>query len=243
MKVRQDAWTEENDLLLAETVLRHVREGSTQLNAFEEVGDKLNRTSAACGFRWNAVVRHQYEKALSLAKKQRKQRQRILGREQSGKKKLLYTPPVVKVEEFAPIPTNSVPVETEDFNEVFDMETAVEMVPTNLSSSVMQSFGGMSIDSIISYLQNLNHSNLQVDILKSENERLKRENADLKRQNQMLDGKVQHLEQNTETIQEDYETLMKIMNRARKLVLFEEEERPQTTFKMDRNGNLEKVAE
>ncbi|BBP92967.1 hypothetical protein BsIDN1_65850 [Bacillus safensis] len=68
-KQRQDAWSEENDLLLAETVLRHVREGSTQLNAFEEVGDKLNRTSAACGFRWNAVVRHQYEKALALAKK------------------------------------------------------------------------------------------------------------------------------------------------------------------------------
>ena len=68
VKDRQDAWTEENDLLLAETVLRHVREGSTQLNAFEEVGDELNRTSAACGFRWNAVVRHQYEKALQLAK-------------------------------------------------------------------------------------------------------------------------------------------------------------------------------
>ena len=79
MKVRQDAWTEEDDLLLAETVLRHVREGSTQLNAFEEVGDKLNRTSAACGFRWNAVVRHTYDKALALAKKQRKQLQRILG--------------------------------------------------------------------------------------------------------------------------------------------------------------------
>ena len=45
MKVRQDAWTDEDDLLLAETVLRHVREGSTQLNAFEEVGDQLNRTS------------------------------------------------------------------------------------------------------------------------------------------------------------------------------------------------------
>ncbi len=26
-KQRQDAWSEENDLLLAETVLRHVREG------------------------------------------------------------------------------------------------------------------------------------------------------------------------------------------------------------------------
>src|SRR3954471_16287455 len=101
MKVRQDAWTDENDLLLAETVLRHVREGSTQLNAFEEVGDKLNRTSAACGFRWNAVVRHRYEKALQLSKKQRKQRQRILGKDQGGKKKLLYSPPAT--EELTPI--------------------------------------------------------------------------------------------------------------------------------------------
>ena len=99
MKDRQDAWSEENDLLLAETVLRHVREGSTQLNAFEEVGDKLNRTSAACGFRWNAVVRHDYEKALQLAKKQRKQRQRALGQ---PTKKLLYTPPETVVNEELP---------------------------------------------------------------------------------------------------------------------------------------------
>src|SRR6476661_7335921 len=105
MKVRQDAWTDENDLLLAETVLRHVREGSTQLNAFEEVGDKLNRTSAACGFRWNAVVRHTYDKALSLAKKQRKQRQRILGRDTGGKKKLLYTPPAPTIADIT-VPTN-----------------------------------------------------------------------------------------------------------------------------------------
>ncbi|TPG12233.1 RsfA family transcriptional regulator, partial [Sphingomonas koreensis] len=97
-KQRQDAWSEENDLLLAETVLRHVREGSTQLNAFEEVGDKLNRTSAACGFRWNAVVRHQYEKALQLAKKQRKQRMRALGNGQPAKKRLLYQPPAVDPE-------------------------------------------------------------------------------------------------------------------------------------------------
>jgi len=37
-KARQDAWIEENDALLAEAVIRHVKEGSTQLNAFEEAG-------------------------------------------------------------------------------------------------------------------------------------------------------------------------------------------------------------
>src|SRR5699024_5324480 len=77
-KERQDAWSHEDDLLLAETVLRHIREGSTQLRAFEEVGDKLNRTSAACGFRWNAEVRQSYDQAVQIAKKQRKEKNRAL---------------------------------------------------------------------------------------------------------------------------------------------------------------------
>jgi prespore-specific regulator len=71
--VRQDAWNQDEDLLLAEVVLRHIREGSTQLSAFEEVGDRLSRTPAACGFRWNSTIRKKYESAIQLAKKQRKQ--------------------------------------------------------------------------------------------------------------------------------------------------------------------------
>ncbi|OMP66552.1 RsfA family transcriptional regulator [Domibacillus epiphyticus] len=180
MKIRQDAWSEENDLLLAETVLRHVREGSTQLNAFEEVGDVLNRTSAACGFRWNAVVRQQYEKALSLAKKQRKQRSRSL------EKKVIYTP------------------KTE----------------------------GVTMTDVIGFLQSLE----SVDMLKAENDRLRAEN-------EKLQHKLQKIEQSSETMQEDYETLMKIMNRARKFVALDDEESPSVTFKMERNGNLEKMAE
>jgi prespore-specific regulator len=282
MKVRQDAWTEENDLLLAETVLRHVREGSTQLNAFEEVGDKLDRTSAACGFRWNAVVRHNYEKALQLAKKQRKQRQRILGKDQGGKKKLLYAPPVPVMDESL---TGSLPeVETNESQFMFDLslleqddkqidaalmaevedlvnnkreqkdystEAAAEMADMPAPAARVQATPvrytvpstGMTLGHVIAYLQSLNGSSLQVDIYKSENERLKREINSLRKQNEELQGKINRLELNTNTMQEDYETLMKIMNRARKLALFEEEERPATKFKMDRNGNLEKVAE
>jgi prespore-specific regulator len=249
MKVRQDAWTDENDLLLAETVLRHVREGSTQLNAFEEVGDKLNRTSAACGFRWNAVVRHRYEKALQLSKKQRKQKQRILGKDQGGKKKLLYSPPVGASEELEPIPyepPTSTPAE-EGTPPVFDLTTlTAEMAAEPFVKPAISSHrqdNNLSLDTVINFLKNFSHSNLQNDALKSENERLKREMVELRRQNAEMAAKINNLEQNTVTIQEDYETLLKIMNRARKLVLFEEEERPATKFKMDRNGNLEKLAE
>lgn len=229
MKVRQDAWTEENDLLLAETVLRHVREGSTQLNAFEEVGDKLNRTSAACGFRWNAVVRHRYEQALQLAKKQRKQRQRLLGKENGGKKKLLYTPPTPSIEELG-LSIGETINHTDEQREI-------------ALSTTTQENGNINLDQVIMYLQTIKSSTIHIELLKSENERLKREIDELKKQNKELENKVKELEENSETYKEDYETLMKIMNRARKLVLFEEEERPTTKFKMDRNGNLEKMAE
>lgn len=70
---RQDAWTADDDLLLAEVTLRHIREGSTQLKAFEEAAQRLGRTPAACGFRWNNTVRKQYEEAIQLAKQQRQQ--------------------------------------------------------------------------------------------------------------------------------------------------------------------------
>lgn len=69
---RQDAWTKDEDVILAETVLRYIREGKTQLEAFKEVAEKLSRTSAACGFRWNATIRKQYQSAIQLARDERK---------------------------------------------------------------------------------------------------------------------------------------------------------------------------
>ena len=72
-ETRQDAWTKDEDILLAETVLRYIREGKTQLEAFKDVAEKLSRTPAACGFRWNATIRKQYQEAIQLAKEERKQ--------------------------------------------------------------------------------------------------------------------------------------------------------------------------
>jgi len=198
MKERQDAWTEENDLLLAETVLKHVREGSTQLNAFEEVGDKLNRTSAACGFRWNAVVRHDYEKDLQLAKKHRKQRQRALGKNQPVKKRLLYTPPTPNLEEFA----DELPLFTSESS------STRQEVQTGQHSITRPA---MTLDAVISYLQSLSNTSLGIEALKSENERLKKEKNEIIAKNEELEKKIAQLEQSAANIQEDYETLMKIM--------------------------------
>src|SRR5699024_12574549 len=113
VKMRQDAWLSENDILLAETVLRHVREGSTQLSAFEEVGDQLNRSAAACGFRWNAVVRKDYEDQLEDAKRERKQAMRMLGNGFKRRGQQLYLPNADKNEEQQQdIPLSSLTLET-----------------------------------------------------------------------------------------------------------------------------------
>lgn len=81
---RQDAWTANDDMVLAEVILRHIREGGTQLSAFEEVAAKLGRTPAACGFRWNSTVRKRYETAINIAKEQRQKRMKELRSRQTS---------------------------------------------------------------------------------------------------------------------------------------------------------------
>lgn len=83
-KKREDAWDENHDLTLVNTVISHIKNGSTQLAAFEESASRLNRTAAACGFRWNKELRSQYETEINDAKsfrmnlkQQKKQQVRI----------------------------------------------------------------------------------------------------------------------------------------------------------------------
>lgn len=210
MKVRQDAWSHEDDVLLAETVLRHIREGGTQLLAFDEVGDELNRTSAACGFRWNAVVRQRYVEEIKQAKKERKERKRaaayLSGRRHVGQ----------------PIPSY-----------VYNM-------PTN--PTVMTENKEINLEMVIQFLKNLGNDNQSSDKLKRENEKLLKENLELLTKNKELETELQKLKEEHTIIEEDYQSLIQIMNRARRMAILQDEEPLSTsTFKMDKNGNLEKV--
>ncbi|MBM7541725.1 RsfA family transcriptional regulator [Amphibacillus cookii] len=212
-KVRQDAWSHEDDLLLAETVLRHIREGSTQLNAFEEVGDQLNRTSAACGFRWNAEVRQNYDQAVAIAKRQRKQNKR----EQLRQHKTNQTTTSLFKEE------NNEQLEKQLYNHS-KQET-------------------LDLNAVIHYLVGLKkqteQSNKQV-IAYSD---LEQKHQALLTENKQLKQEVASLQKQLETVQEDYQTFLKIMDRARKMVVFsDEDEKKLPTFIMDKNGNLEQVA-
>lgn len=100
MVTRQDAWSNEEDLLLSEVVLRQIREGGTQLSAFKEVGQLLSRTSAACGFRWNSHVRKVQEKHIEEAKKYRKSsaRKKEVMIHSKDKQKKIQTPEQLAVD-------------------------------------------------------------------------------------------------------------------------------------------------
>ncbi|MCT8139555.1 RsfA family transcriptional regulator [Anaerobacillus sp. CMMVII] len=216
MKIRQDAWSSEDDLLLAETVLRHIREGGTQLKAFDEVGDELNRTSAACGFRWNAVVRNQYNEAIKLAKKQRKEM----------KRRLSYKPTTT--------------IHTQ-------META--MMPTMTASEVnignyQQPQQSISLKDVLNFIQSLASKEGSSLELRRENEKLMKENLQLMTEKKELETKLSKLENDHRVVEEDYQSLIQIMNRARRMALLQDEEEQVQApkFRMDKNGNLEKIA-
>lgn len=215
-KVRQDAWSHEDDLLLAETVLRHIREGSTQLKAFDEVGDLLNRTSAACGFRWNAEVRQKYEQAVELAKKQRKEKKRKEAKEQQTYQKpqpAAYYPPSPDPEDFR-LP-----------------EPEAEQGITSRAASEE-----IGLNDVIQFLKGLEQESSTQPSIQARLNELEEENKSLSEQNSQLHRKL-------ESVTEDYQALIQIMDRARKMVLFEEPEqdyKPQ--FRMEKNGNLENVA-
>ena len=91
---------------------------------------------------------------------------------------------------------------------------------------------------------NIKQQTSQSSFIEYENMRLKKEIHSLQAKIQGLETQIKKLESEANTMHEDYDTVMKILNRARKLVLFDEEDSGSVpTFKMDKNGNLEKVAD
>ncbi|MBA4494269.1 RsfA family transcriptional regulator [Paenactinomyces guangxiensis] len=199
---RQDAWTDEDDMILAEVTLRHIRDGSTQLSAFEEVAEKLGRTPAACGFRWNSSVRKKYEAAIQIAKSQRQKKSQERGR-------------ISAYRSFQ-----------EDFSSTND--------------SVY------SLDNIIRFLRQ--HKN-EVNELRKQQKQMEKELEErevhmkkLERENMEMKNQLNHVQSDYRLVNDDYRTLVQIMERARKMALLDEEDSTgKTKFRMEENGNLERV--
>jgi prespore-specific regulator len=68
-KKRNDTWTTEQDVLLADTIVEYVKTGRSISSACREVGKLINRTEGACSLRWKQKLKKIYSDHLELAKK------------------------------------------------------------------------------------------------------------------------------------------------------------------------------
>ena len=210
--VRQDAWSPDDDLMLAEVTLRHIRDGSTQLAAFEEVGQRIGRTSAACGFRWNSCVRKRYDEAIGMAKQQRQKRNYL-------KKQGIGT--VREAQQLM----------GEDADAVKGEVAFAE---------------SLSLEAIIRYLRQWKNTVQEINRqLRQLEKELKDKDAQLreyKEQNERLSKEIDEAQNGYQVVNDDYKALIRIMDRARRLAfLSEDAEEDHSRFKMDANGNLERI--
>ncbi|MCL6570698.1 MAG: RsfA family transcriptional regulator [Bacillus sp. (in: Bacteria)] len=203
---RQDAWSQDEDLLLAEVVLRHIREGGTQLQAFVEVGKQLTRTSAACGFRWNSYVRKQYKSGIELAKKQRKE--------------LKKQPVTVALEQV----------------QEQDLEGSMT------SPTIRGKEGIVTFPEVLHFLEDLHKNAEASSIFEVDRKKSVEKIKELEKKIYYLAAENEKLTKNLTAIEEDYRSLIEIMERARKMVILQDEDKQQKVkFQMDKNGNLERM--
>lgn len=185
---RKDEWTEEHDLIVAETVLRNVRQGRTQTKAFEEVANKLNRTLAACSFRWNNTLRYKYETALELAKKASRTNEAEKEGVEVKENNLSFLNKEKEKKAKKPKREKSNKAKSMKEKENYTFEEIVKLM-------------NKTYKEMTDKMMNLEN---KVVALENENNELKQENEDLKNKNSYSN--------------EDYEQLVKIINKAREMI-------------------------
>ncbi|WP_240375157.1 RsfA family transcriptional regulator [Bacillus piscicola] len=195
---RQDAWSDDDDITLAEIVLRHVREGSTQLAAFEEASQKLSRTAAACGFRWNACIRKKYEAAIELARKQKEHREgeSVDSKETSSPLQSVPLEPVSDTGE-----GKEQPPRIEEKYEV-----AEEIEPIHMADQLQDT---------VTFLKQLSRF-LKDNNSKEQNEQAAKKQA-LQQENQALQKELTQVKKDFRRLREDYRALLDVMEKARAL--------------------------
>lgn len=74
-----EVWTEDDDILLAEKVLSHVRSGNSIMNACREMEEKTGgrRSASASKFRWYTRLKPHYQAGYKLAREEGKKKKDI----------------------------------------------------------------------------------------------------------------------------------------------------------------------
>lgn len=104
----------------------------------------------------------------------------------------------------------------------------------------------LSIDAVIRFLRQwkgtFQEAGRQLKMLERDLREKEDELSELRVENERLSKEVNLAQSDYRVVNDDYKALIQIMDRARRLAfLNEEEEEMKTRFKMDANGNLERM--
>lgn len=242
----QKPYTDNEDFKIVQVIFENMEKGLTIGTSFNQLAEELGRSASGVAFRWNAVIKKnfksEYEEAKRKASKKvskpkgNKKNKRLgkpRGTYNTKKKKAILEEQQISETFESDTPQSTIvspsktevidkpAVTTEEFKQATDFVTQVtELIEKNKALQLEnESFKALNMIDKKSY-----------DELKEENERLKL--------------KIQKIESEAEAAKEDYKVVLGLMDKARKLMLDEEEEKMKESkpkFKMDRNGNLERI--
>src|SRR5690606_27288730 len=120
-------------------------------------------------------------------------------------------------------------------------QTSAEQQPAEHTTTSSQP-PELRLRDVIHFLEKYEKTEHELQNVLNENKNLTNQITKLQDQVNTLKAQNNTLENNIQLIEEDYKALIEIMERARKMVVLQEDERSKKVkFQMDRNGNLERV--
>lgn len=149
---KNKSWSEAEDTLLKDCILENVRNGKTQLIAFEEVAEQTGRSAGSVGFRWNSTLRQRYSEELKKAKEEAK----------SKNVKTKTTPPSDQASTRKNSSTNAPTPSLTSIDDPFKED------------------GGITYDDVIAFLKNKKKTEDKYNKLKDEHTTLQEEHKSLK---------------------------------------------------------------
>ena len=99
----------------------------------------------------------------------------------------------------------------------------------------------LSLDQIITYLEQFKEKEKKIESLSQELESLKERYQTLEKKEQEATRENEMLKKENKALKDDYLALLSIMEKARKLAVKEDENNVRMKFQMDPNGNLDVI--
>lgn len=241
-------WISREDSILTDCVLQFAREGKSMSFAYHEASKRLGRRSPdSCSTRWQMVLKAKYKKALEEAKEQGKKHKKegrmpswsndedevlahiVLSFIKEGKPR--YEAYELAAEELMRSPMSCRTRWEKSLKQQYEIKSKV----SNRVEKQKNPQGDTLAEEMIKMIQRYAELEAENNHLKKEKSALKRENYEIKKQFKEL--RIQH-----DYYEEVSDLMNRVMENSRKMVVWRDDivNGEKITFRMDRNGNLER---